>query len=38
MKEVKRDTDEVEVCDSINHNVQLDVNCQMISRKYYLIK
>ena len=23
--------DEVEVCDSITHNVQFDVNCQMIS-------
>ena len=30
--------DEVEVCDSITHNVQFDANCQMISWKGYLIK
>ena len=37
-KKAKRGTDEVEVCGSITHNVQFNVNCQMISWKGYLIK
>ena len=37
-KKAQRDTDEVEVSDSITHNVQFDVNCQMISWKCYLLK
>ena len=30
-KEEERDGVEGEVCDSITHNMQLNVNCQMIS-------
>ena len=36
MKE--RDGVESEVCDSITHKVQFNVNCQMISWEDYLIK
>ena len=36
MKE--RDGVESEVCDSVTHKVQFNVNCQMISYKDYLIK
>ena len=36
-KKAKRGTDEVEVCDSVTQNVQFDVNCPMISWKWYLI-
>ena len=30
-KEEERDGVKVEVCDSVTHDVQLNVNCQMIS-------
>ena len=30
-KKAQGGRDEVEVCDSITHNVQFDANCQMIS-------
>ena len=32
-KKVKRGTDEIEVCDSVTHNVQFNVNCQMMNEK-----